>query len=177
MREAEKALVDHDSSVRILKAVLVVKEGCESQVDYFYETDKVSAFEHDVLEGQGMRLCVDLDGVLCAEYPGGLQGEDYVKWMRNAPAHRIPRYKIHSIITAREERHREVTAEWLLRHGVQYDEIHMWDGKGDPLTFKVKVLLAEKPFWYWESQSAIASIVNKEVGVKVLCFEDMNIYG
>lgn len=73
--------------------------------------------------------CYDLDGVLCID-PTDEQNDDgglYRDFVLNARPLYIPKYKIRAIVTSRLEKYRDITEQWLKKHGVQYEKLYMLD--------------------------------------------------
>ena len=60
---------------------------------------------------RGHTVSSDMDGVLCAD--------------RYLSPLFIPPFKLHEVITGRAERWREITVDWLDKHGVEYGELVM----------------------------------------------------
>jgi orotate phosphoribosyltransferase len=72
-------------------------------------------------------LC-DMDGVLCEDWTGGHETDDYGKYLdflSSAKPRRIPSYELMGIVTNRLECHRNKTEAWLQRHGVNYRTLIM----------------------------------------------------
>lgn len=70
----------------------------------------------------------DFDGVLCNDCAAWQDddGDNYLSFIRNAiPKYVTRRCKIPLIVTARIERYRKPTVEWLTRHGIQCDNLIM----------------------------------------------------
>lgn len=68
--------------------------------------------------------CLDFDGVLCEDFAGGdSEGDDYLEHLVNAKPLYLPNYKVKKIVSARIEKYRSQTEEWLHRHGVRYGEL------------------------------------------------------
>ena len=73
--------------------------------------------------------CVDIDGVLCVD-PTHAQNDDadgYRKFLSEASPLCIPSYPIGHLVTSRLERYRQPTIEWLNRHGIRFEVLHMLD--------------------------------------------------
>lgn len=71
--------------------------------------------------------CVDIDGVLC-EDPTFLENDDgkrYLNFIRNAKPKFIPTKKIGYLVTARLEKYRKETEEWLEKYNIVYDNLIM----------------------------------------------------
>jgi orotate phosphoribosyltransferase len=116
---------------QILYGVAYVRPGAESTVDFFAEhLPDPQLFEwnmmhHPVLLGS----CLDIDGVLCQD-PAKADdddGERYCRFLQTAAPLVIPTLPVGWLVTARLEKYRALTEQWLARHGVQYRELVMWD--------------------------------------------------
>jgi adenine/guanine phosphoribosyltransferase-like PRPP-binding protein len=71
---------------------------------------------------------MDFDGVLCHDCPSGSDddGPKYLDFIRNAkPLYMPRRCPIPLIVTARIERYRADTEEWLRRHGIRWNRLVM----------------------------------------------------
>lgn len=80
-------------------------------------------WKHDLMA----EACVDMDGVLCADYETG-QNDDgplYADFLRRTSPLHLPRVKVAAVVTGRLEKYRPQTAAWLSRHGVRYDHLAM----------------------------------------------------
>lgn len=80
--------------------------------------------------------CFDLDGVLCDDCPPDVDddGPRYAAWLAAVQPRSLPRtYQAGAVVTARLERWRPQTEEWLARHGVKFRELVMgpWKSKAD----------------------------------------------
>jgi uncharacterized HAD superfamily protein len=77
-------------------------------------------------------FAVDFDGILCydAEKEQDDDGERYIDFIKNAKPLYLPRKKpIPLIVTARIEKYREITEEWLANHNIQFDKLVMHEAK------------------------------------------------
>jgi orotate phosphoribosyltransferase len=73
-------------------------------------------------------LATDMDGVLAADYHGPderIHEKEYLEWMRNTACLLRPRHAVQAIVTARLDRYRPQTEEWLRRHRIDYAELWM----------------------------------------------------
>jgi uncharacterized HAD superfamily protein len=83
------------------------------------------------------RSCVDIDGVLCHDpdehhdYDEHVSGKQYRKFIETAKPLFIPKRKIARIVTSRLTKWRQLTEEWLTKHGVEYGSLSMMPCK-DP---------------------------------------------
>lgn len=76
-------------------------------------------------------MATDFDGVLCEDClpEDDDDGERYVRWMREVrPKYLVRRSSIPLIVTARMEKYRDLTEDWLRRWGVSFDRLVMWTG-------------------------------------------------
>lgn len=114
-------------------AVFVTSEGA-TRVNCFHRIqDAVHLFEWNFFNAPQVALCaLDLDGLLSPDVPpelcdSGPLEEDYFKHVQPLQLPQNPLYKTKAIVTARLEKFRDVTTDWLQRHKVQYQELIMWD--------------------------------------------------
>lgn len=71
---------------------------------------------------------MDFDGILCHDCPPGSDddGPKYLDFIRNAKPLYMPRkWSVPLIVTARIERYRAVTEDWLRRHGIRWNRLVM----------------------------------------------------
>jgi hypoxanthine phosphoribosyltransferase len=71
---------------------------------------------------------MDFDGILCHDCPPGSDddGPRYLEFIRNAPPLYMPRRcPVPLIVTARIERYRADTEDWLRRHGISWKKLVM----------------------------------------------------
>jgi len=126
---------------------------------------------------------VDMDGVLCEECPPEIEdgGAEYSKWLIRAKPHLIPTTGVDLIITARFERFRPATEEWLKAHNVKYRGLVMLeDAKThsleDIVDHKASALGKSKGKWFWESTTAEAVEIRHKTGLPVLAIDRMRLY-
>lgn len=77
----------------------------------------------------GPHMALDFDGILCHDCPHGHDddGPLYAKFLRDVkPLYYVRRTAIPMVVTARLEKHREATLDWLKRHGMSVRELVMW---------------------------------------------------
>lgn len=71
-------------------------------------------------------VATDFDGILCEDPPNLPEGPEYEAWLENArPLYMPRRSTVPLIITARRERNRKQTEEWLRRHGIAWHRLVM----------------------------------------------------
>lgn len=73
--------------------------------------------------------CVDIDGVLCCDptEQENDDGEEYLRFLLNAPPIYTPTRRIGWLVTSRLSKYREQTESWLRKRGVEYGALHMLD--------------------------------------------------
>ncbi|MFC3607959.1 phosphoribosyltransferase family protein [Stutzerimonas tarimensis] len=98
------------------------------------EVEQPRVFEWNVMHhGIIAHACLSIDGVLC-EPPNAEQlGDDaaYQAFIRDARPLFIPSVKAAHLVTGRPEKYRELTEDWLARHGVEYGRLHMMEVPAD----------------------------------------------
>src|SRR5262249_26208593 len=108
--------------------------------------------------------CVDMDGLLCFDPPPEIDddGPRYIEFLAAArPRHRLHK-KVKAIVSARLTRYRGPTEEWLRRHGVEYEQLHLLDApsaaerrrRGLHATFKAAVYRESGAACFFESELA-----------------------
>ncbi|WP_416137178.1 phosphoribosyltransferase family protein [Halomonas sp. HK25] len=126
--------------------------------------------------------CLELDGVLC-QAPGGeaLEDEDrYRAYLAEALPLVLPTYRIGCIVTARPERYREQTVQWLETHKIEYERLEMRDTTADVETdvfercaqYKANCYQASTARLFIEKQRPIAARISALTGRPVLCLDD-----
>lgn len=88
------------------------------------------AFEWNLMHRELLtQCCVDIDGVLCAD-PTEAQNDDgalYRQFLSRTPSWIRPSWPIGHLVTARLERYRKETEQWLADNGIRYSQLHMLD--------------------------------------------------
>jgi uncharacterized HAD superfamily protein len=72
------------------------------------------------------RVAFDIDGVLCEEWQGSdeEEGDEYQDFLMNACPKWLPRRsRVPLIVSARLEKHRAATCEWLKRHKIGFEQL------------------------------------------------------
>jgi orotate phosphoribosyltransferase len=128
----------------------------------------------------------DMDGILCHDCPvsDDDDGERYLEWMRTVkPLYLVRKRRIRTIITARLEKYRPQTEEWLAQWRIRYDKLVMgpWKSKaerhGKVAQWKAKQVkkFAKsdagriKPTMYIESDPRLAKAIASASGVLTVC--------
>ena len=166
---------------KIITAVLYKSKDSSYKLDRFYKEVPGKTLNHYdfslMHQKLNLNLACDLDGILCKDYAG----QNYDDFLRNAIPHRIPIFQIDTIITARSEKHRKITEDWLKKYNVRYKNLYMLHENDNSdiervIKFKVKILLKERPDLYWESNDYLAKECFERTGIKTLCLENGHLY-
>ncbi len=125
-----------------------------------------------------LNVGVDFDGILCPDFTTE-QDDDgwrYLEAMKNAKCLVPAGTHIHAIITARLEKYRPWTQEWLKKHGITYNHLVMgnWQTKDERSTQCIGSYKAEKATqldakMFVESCPLQAKIIKSKSDVAVLC--------
>ena len=131
-------------------------------------------------------LAYDFDGILCHDCPAGYDddGPKYAEFLRDTkPLYLCRKTAIPLIVTARLEKYRPQTLEWLAKHGIAVNELIMgpWANnharaRGDVAGYKAKHFVeflkrrhAIKPPMFVESEPAQAKRIADLSGGLVVC--------
>ena len=159
--------------------------GVPGLVDIYCETVQgPRAFEWNMQKHRRLpRWGFDFDGVLCRD-PTKAENDDgprYLRFLEQAEPLFLPKRPIGHIVTGRAEKYRPQTEDWLRRHGVEFQEMHMTPfhtkaermdamkfegGRGGWKAGIVKELGVEM---FVESCPKQAGIIAREAGVPVWC--------
>lgn len=155
--------------------------GIEGLVDIFCETVQgPRAFEWNIAKHRRLaRWGFDMDGVLCRD-PEKSENDDgprYLKFMRKAEPLFLPKRPIGHIVTCRLERYRNETEDWLRRHYVSFERLHMmpYNSKAERMAagnrggWKAGIVKQLGVEMFVESCPKQASIIARETGVPVWC--------
>lgn len=161
-------------------AIYTTKAG-KSILDYYCEeVSTPRAFQWNIFHlGILESACCDIDGVLCPDPPIDDDGPEYINYITNAPSLYIPTVEIDTLVSCRLEKYRNITEEWLHRHGVKYKNLIMLDlpdkatrvAWGKHGKYKAEVYKAENYNLFIESSLQEALIIKKETGKPVFCVE------
>jgi uncharacterized HAD superfamily protein len=183
MKSAQARVGKANHECRVSFAAVYVSPPGRSDVDlYFEEIVGPRVFEWNLMHG-GMigRSCVDVDGVLCVD-PTERQNDDgprYRDFIANATPLLLPTAPAGWLVTCRLEKYRDLTEQWLKRHGVRYGALHMMDyatkaarlAAGTHASFKAEIYKATDALLFVESSLRQAVGIAGLAGKPVLCME------
>ena len=111
-------------------AAVYVEPAARDKPEYFAsELEAPHLLEWNLFNCSYISNCItDMDGILCADPPWGkgVSRKDYETSLYNLAPRWLPRKQpVKAIVTARHEQYREITQQWLAKHGVLYDELIM----------------------------------------------------
>ena len=129
---------------------------------------------------------LDFDGILSPNIPYEvcIDEEKYIEYIKNVKPfpHRIPKTYCKGIVTARLEKYRSITENWLKQHGINYGFLKMYptedEAKRDKnhveeaSTFKAKIFSQSDAKFFIESEIAEAVRIRKKSGKFVICPEE-----
>jgi len=113
----------------------------------------------------------DLDGVFCEDAPLAVI---YDEWINDPKPNFLTKMPIHTIVTARKERFRKQTEEWLARYGVRYSQLVMEIDFDDRITMVNR--MRPRPNIIFESDDSHARKLWKGTRVPTICFDSTKIY-
>ncbi|MGE0114854.1 MAG: phosphoribosyltransferase family protein [Steroidobacteraceae bacterium] len=173
---------------KITRCAAIVAPGKRADIDlWFRELAHPRAFEWNVFHHPDIyKSCFDLDGVLCVDPTEDVNddGPKYREFICNAvPLHK-PTGKIGHIVSARLEKYRSVTEDWLLRNGISYGTLHLMDlpskeervRAGNHSKHKADFYKAVDSFLFFESDQNQAEEIANLSGKPVLCVGTMSLH-
>jgi uncharacterized HAD superfamily protein/adenine/guanine phosphoribosyltransferase-like PRPP-binding protein len=168
-------------------AVIVVPEkGIEVDL-FFREMPHPRIFEWNAFHHpQIANSCFDLDGILCVD-PTSHENDDgprYLEFLRTARPLIVPTQRIGHIVSARLEKYRAQTEQWLADHNVSYGQLHLIDlpnaaerrRLGTHASHKAKIYQDTNAILFYESDLKQAREIAQLSGKPVLCIADMALY-
>jgi uncharacterized HAD superfamily protein len=168
-------------------AVIVVPEkGVEVDL-FFREMPHPRIFEWNAFHHpQIANSCFDLDGILCVD-PTSHDNDDgprYLEFLRTARPFIIPTQRIGHIVSARLEKYRAQTEQWLADHNISYGQLHLIDlpsaaerqRLGNHASHKAKIYKDTNAILFYESDLKQAREIAQLSGKPVLCIADMALY-
>jgi len=129
------------------------------------------------------RALFDLDGIFCPNVPYDKcrNEEAYIEYIKNVEPlyHRIPNEPCHGIVTARLDKYRDITEEWLEKHGIKYGFLKMFPTEKadirdrnhivEAANFKSKMFTESGASFFVESEPAEAALMRSQVDRLVIC--------
>jgi uncharacterized HAD superfamily protein/orotate phosphoribosyltransferase len=188
MREALSKIRASGFTGKVTSCVIVAEPSRFNEVDIQFcempnpRVFEWNAFHHEVVE----EACFDLDGVLCVD-PTEAENDDgprYRAFLQNAqPRFRTTR-TIGDIVSARLEKYREPTEQWLADNHISYRRLHLIDLPTAKDRIKANAHCPHKAKLYresgarifFESDPAQAEEIARLTSKPVLCTDNMRMY-
>lgn len=138
-----------------------------------------NAFHHTCVE----TACFDMDGVLCVD-PTAYDNDDgprYEKFLATARPLFRPTLRIGHIVSARLEKYRGLTEDWLGANNISYGKLHLVDlpsraeriRQGAHCSHKIQVYRDTGATMFYESDPGQSREIATGSGKPVLCIGDM----
>jgi uncharacterized HAD superfamily protein/adenine/guanine phosphoribosyltransferase-like PRPP-binding protein len=186
MQKALARIRDCGYGGRISTCAAIVQPSQKTSVDVSFITMpqprmfEWNAFHHACVEN----ACFDLDGVLCVD-PTAHDNDDgarYEKFIANAKPLFRPSVRIGHIVSARLEKYRALTENWLAAHNISYGQLHLVDlpskaeriRLGAHCAHKIRVYRETNASMFYESDPGQAREIATGSGKPVLCIADMS---
>lgn len=149
-------------------------------------TSRYHCFEWNYLRDGFSRLTLtDMDGVLCEECPADCDddGPRYAEWAANVKPRVVPIFPVDLIVTARTHSIRQITEDWLRRHGVRFRALAtLYQSKEvrsrcNVALDKARVYMANKSrVLFVESSVQQAEEIYRRTRRPVLCTDNRRLY-
>lgn len=150
----------------------------------FEECSKPRLFEWNWWRNGWLKhCCVDIDGVVCVD-PTRAQRRDpeqYAKFLTDAKPLFPTAKPVHAFVTGRGEAYRQVTGDWLARHGCEYKALKMREDVG-PRTAeahaerKAEFYRKSPALLFIESSDKQAELIMRLSGKDALCISTRKAY-
>jgi orotate phosphoribosyltransferase len=165
-------------------AALYPAPGSEHHVDFYFETVATPrCFEWNLMHHPWVlsKTCMDIDGVLCRD-PSPDENDDgaqYRQFLTSTERRYLPTVPVRWLVTARLEKYRALTEEWLRANNVDYGELIMMDypdmaarrAANAYAPFKAEAYVRTGALLFVESSSTLAAEVARLSGKSVFCLE------
>lgn len=185
MKKALARIQESGYAGRISTCAAIVAPSQESSVDVSFITlpqprlFEWNAFHHACVEN----ACFDMDGVLCVD-PTAHDNDDgprYEKFLANARPLFRPTLRIGHIVSARLEKYRGLTEDWLAANNISYGQLHLVDlpsraeriRQGAHCSHKIRIYRETNASMFYESDPGQAREIATGSGKPVLCIGDM----
>lgn len=187
--QAERVRLAFGRPVEVVRAVVYCHPQAVEAVDLYAAVyDGLHYLEWNWSNAGHGALCgFDFDGVLCEEIAPEDDdgGERYAQALRDVRPRDLPRRRpIPLVITARPERFRGITLEWLDRHRVEVDRLVMRDWEfsagwnaAEVGEWKARELARTEIPLFAESDPVQSEIINRRTGRTVICPPAGRVFG
>jgi orotate phosphoribosyltransferase len=158
--------------------------GSQHHADFFFEViETPRCFEWNLMHHPWVmsKTCMDIDGVLCRD-PSPAENDDgpeYRRFLRSTDRRYLPTVPVRWLITARLEKYRTLTEEWLKTNRVEYGELIMMDypdmatrrAANAYASFKAELYRSTGALLFVESSATLAAEIARLSGKSVFCVD------
>lgn len=199
MKEAKAKLSKFESEYDFIYCAAYLEGFSSQEVDFFLEDvssysrqDIQVIYEWNIFHHYPhiMSRCVfDVDGVFCIEdgRPDDSLEEEYENYIKNATPYIIPKVRVGAICTYRINKYLDITTDWLIKNGIYYDKICMFNADSwrdrnysgvSPENFKANFYRKHPEYLLFiESNDREARRIHEITGKQVLCTDTNILYG
>ncbi len=164
----------------IKTAVIYATPEGSNKVDYYHKIIPAPRiFEWNIFNSWAVEnACVDMDGVICDDYPRQDRDDDHYRKFLETVKPKIPiTYPIQKIVTSRRQKYRPQTESWLKQHGIKYKDLVMYpDDKPRPhehvAMWKAQVYANSKAKLFIESSAYQARMIYSFCNLPVFNVEE-----
>lgn len=173
---------------KITTCAAVIEPSQKQAVDvYFRIMQCPRCFEWNALHHSLLaNACVDLDGVLCVD-PTPEENDDgprYRSFLANAALRIRPSGRIGHIVSARLEKYRGLTEQWLAANHIEFGKLHLVDlpsaqervRRGVHALHKANVYKSTETVVFFESDDAQSAQIARLAEKPVVCTTSMKLY-
>jgi len=129
--EETKKLISTKSKCEIITLAPFVEPFSTNKVDIYFEIWQDQFMPWSVFKRGIIEACCDIDGMLTEDIPLSVDddGEKYINFLKNQrPKFRTKRI-IHTLVSGRLEKYRQITEEWLRKHNIKYQNLFLLPAK------------------------------------------------
>lgn len=172
----------------ILFAAIYFRPESEYRPDFFgRELSSPHLLEWNFFNSGYLKDCIfDFDGIFSPNVPIPICEDEqkYIEFIKNVKPfpHRIPTTHCRGIATGRLEKYRDITEEWLERHGISYGFLKMFPTEREAernlnhaeevSSFKAKIFLQSDAYFFVESEVSEAVKIRQKSKKLVICPEE-----
>lgn len=172
--------IGNELSLKVKTLAIYAHTNNTDYTDYCFEKlDGKKLFEWGIFHNNIIsNCCFDIDGVLCRD---PLPEEDkeessYLNFIENAEPLFLPTGKVHSLVTNRLEKYREMTEKWLKKHHVEYDNLIMIQVSNKEDKNRIDPSIDNKAKYYKKTNTELFIESSIEQAEKIAVFSGKPVY-